>query len=198
MLVLFGLLSAAFSTFAFLPYVVDTLERRTQPLRATWLIWGVLASISFVSQLAEGASVSLWFAGVQTGGTLVILLLSIWFGTGGYVNLRDGAVLALAALGLLLWFLTDSAVYALGIAISVSLLGGSVTVWKAFRDPGSETMSTWALGLVASVFGLWSVGAPDPVLIAYPLYLITLNAAIVVAMIVGMLRDKTGPVAAPA
>ncbi len=73
----FGIFSGVLSTYAYIPYILDTLAKRTNPQRASWLIWSVLGSIAFFSQLFEGASSSLWFAGVQVTGTISVFLLSI-------------------------------------------------------------------------------------------------------------------------
>lgn len=182
---LFGMLSALLSTCAFLPYIVDTLKRRTQPQRASWLIWSVLGSIAFFSQVFEGATHSLWFAGIQVSGTILVFLLSIPLGMGGFLNRRDQFVLLAAAGGLIAWYLTETAVYALAITISISLLGGAVTVCKAFRQPNSETMTTWAVSFAASICAILAVGRVDWVLLAYPLYLLVLNGAIVLALVTG-------------
>lgn len=190
----FGILSGVLSTFAYIPYIIDTIARKTKPQRASWLIWSVLGSIAFFSQLFEGANSSLWFAGVQVSGTISVFLLSIWLGVGGFLNKSDCLVLLCAALGLVLWYFTDTAVYALGITISISLLGGAVTVVKAYRNPESETMATWFASMVASMCAIASVGSLNWVILAYPLYLLTLNGAIVIAMILG--RYRSGKVVA--
>jgi len=187
-LIALGVASGILSTFAYVPYAIDTIAQRTQPQRASWLIWSVLGSIAFFSQVYEGASSSLWFAGVQVTGTISIFLLSIRLGIGGFLNRRDCFILLSAFAGLVLWYFTETAVYALAITISISLLGGSVTVLKAYRDPDSETMSTWFLSFIASTCAILSVGTFDWIILAYPLYLFTLNGAIVVAMLLGRMR----------
>lgn len=184
-LILFGLASGLISTFAFIPYIIDTSAGRTSPQRASWLIWSVLGSIAFFSQVYEGASSSLWFAGVQVAGSITVFLLSIFVGTGRFLNRSDYFVLAAAAMGLWLWYVTDTAVYALAITISISLLGGSVTVLKAYRAPETETLSTWAMSLIASLCAIAAVGEVDLILLAYPLYLLILNGAIVLAILLG-------------
>ncbi len=192
-LLAFGILSGALSVLGFIPYVVDTLRRRTKPERASWLIWSVLGSIAFFSQVYEEATHSLWFAGVQVGGTILIFLLSIRFGAHGYMSRRNRVIFACAFAGLVLWYFTETAVYALAVTISVSLLGGAVTVLKAYREPETETLSTWVLALVASVCAVLSVGAVDWVVLAYPLYLLALYAAIVGAILMGQARMAAVP-----
>lgn len=190
-LMAFGVFSALLSTYAFLPYIRDTLRRQTRPQRASWFIWSVLGSISLFSQIYEGATASLWFAGAQVGGTLVVCILSIWRGAGSFLNKCDACVLLGAAIGLVAWYATSSSVYALAISIGISLLGGSVTVMKAYRAPASETMTTWACSFLASGFALLAIGRVDPVLMAYPAYLLLLNGAIMLAIVLGRTVERT-------
>lgn len=189
----FGLLSALLSTFAFLPYIVNTLRGRTQPQRASWLIWSMLGSIAFFSQVFEGATHSLWFAGIQVCGTILVFILSIPLGVGGFLKRSDQFVLLAAMGGLIAWYLTETAVYALAITISISLLGGGVTVHKSFNAPQSETLVTWALSFLASACAILAVGRLDPVLLAYPLYLFVLNGAIVLAITTGRMWRHRAP-----
>lgn len=190
MLVLYGVLSAALSLYAYVPYIRDTLAERTQPERASWLIWSTLGSIAFFSQLYEGATDSLWFAGVQVSGTIIVFVLSIRLGAGEYLSKKNLTIFFVAACGLVAWYFTENAVYALSITISISLLGGAVTVQKAYNDPDSETISTWAVSLLASVCAVLSVGRVNWVILAYPLYLLTLYGAIVGGMILGRMRTR--------
>ena len=85
-LLAFGLLSAVVGLYAFAGYARSILCCSTRPQRATWLIWSVLVSVRLMAQIAEGAGVSLWFAGVLTGCTFIIFLLSRCCGFGGIGN----------------------------------------------------------------------------------------------------------------
>lgn len=187
-LMVLGVLSGVLSTLAFVPYIIDTVSRRTRPQRETWLIWSVLGTIAFFSQAHEGAGESLWFAGVRVSGAILVLLLALRFGATRRLKAPDYLILACAAAGLLLWYNTDSAAYALAITISISLLGGSVTVVKAYRHPGSETLTTWLVSVVSSFCAILSVGRFDAILIAYPVYLFTMHGAIALAMLLGRTR----------
>lgn len=182
---LFGLLSALLSICAFAPYLHDMWTGRTRPQRASWLIWSALGAIALASQVYEGATQSLWFAAMQVAGTLAVLALSIRWGRGEFFSIVDGFVLVAAAVGLILWALTDTAVYALAITISISLMGGAVTMVKAYRDPHSETLTMWFMSCLASWFAIMSVGGLHWVLLAYPVYLFSLNGAIVMAILLG-------------
>lgn len=184
MLAIFGLVSGILSVITYIPYLCDIFRLKTKPERATWLIWSVLTAIAFFSQLAEGATHSLWLTGVQAAGVVMIFLLSIKFGIGGLTR-RDISALVAAGVGLLLWYYTDNAAIALFITIAIDALGASLTVIKAYADPESETLSTWVLSGTAGIFGALAVGAFDYVLLAFPVYIILINYTVAGAMVLG-------------
>ena len=190
-LVLFGILAGVLSTIAYVPYIVDTAFGRTQPERATWLIWSIVASVAMGSQIYEGANQSLWFVGVQVSATVIVFLMSIKRGYGAYWSTRNLYLFAITLIGLFVWYIAENALYMLIITTAISILGGSVTVLKAYREPDSETMSTWLLSLVASFFAILSVGAIDPALLIYPVYLYLLYATIVMAILLGRMHGKS-------
>ncbi len=185
---LFGVTSAVLGSCAFLLYINDMLRSGARPLRSTWLIWSVLSCMAFFSNVNEGATDSLLFLGVQTGFTTLIFLLSLTFGMGSLFRRGDAHVLALAAMGIALWWMTDNALFALAISIAVSALGGAVTLIKTYFAPGTESTRCWMLSALSSAFGLLAVGGWDPVLMAYPAYLLTLYGGIVLAIVLGQRR----------
>lgn len=192
-----GIASAVLSICAFFTYIRDILNRRSQPQRASWLIWSVLGAIALASQVYEGATQSLWFATIQVGGTIFVFLLAITFGRGRFLLRGDMYVVLAAGIGIVLWLLTDTAVYALSITITISLLGGVMTLKKAYRDPDSETLGKWGWSFLASGCAMGAVGQFDAILLAYPAYVFALNGAVVTAIHLGRARQmRVGVVAA--
>lgn len=189
MLAIFGYLSAILSILMVVPYIRDILLLKTRPERASWFIWTVLGFIAFFSQLAKGATNSLWLTAGQTLAVLIIVLLSIKYGEGGFVK-RDIAALVAAGIGLILWYLTKEAAWALLIVIAVDSVGTLLTALKSYKDPESETFSTWILSGTSGIFGALAVGALSPILLAYPIYIIFANYLIVVMMILGRKKEK--------
>lgn len=184
-----GICAGCLSVVAFYPYVRSVFRAGTRPDRATWLVWSVLGSVSLAGQVYEGATASLWFVGVQVGGTILVSILSIWRGHGAFLTLRNLAMYVIAAIGLVLWYQMETAIYAIAIAIAISLMGGLVTVGKAYRAPQTECPISWTILLLASICAVFSVAGFDPVLLAYPMYLLTLYLAVVMAMYLGRIRQ---------
>ena len=186
-LLILGYLSGVVSLFGYPPYLRDIFHGTTKPQRASWLIWTVLGSIAFFSQLAEGATHSLWLTGTQSAGTFIIFLASLWRGEGGLAK-RDIISLGVAALGLILWYFTRHAAFALLLVILVDAAGVVPTVLKSWEDPSSETMIAWVLASLGGLLGALAVGSLSFILLIYPLYIVIANLAVVLAILVG--RDR--------
>ncbi|MEL6916053.1 MAG: hypothetical protein AAFP13_16275 [Pseudomonadota bacterium] len=187
----FAAAAFVFTLAAFAPYLRNVLAWRTRPQRASWFIWSVLSGVSFLGQLAEGASSSLVFAGAQWGGTVLVLLLSISRGVGGSLRGPDRLILLAALAGIVVWSMTKDATWALIISCSVSFLGGTATIAKARLDPGSETFSFWVLSFLAACCGMVSVGGWDPVLLLFPGHLALMYFCVVAVILLG----RRGPAA---
>ncbi len=184
-----GVLSAVLSTIAYMPYVRDIARGKSHPQRASWLIWSLLSSLAFAAQYSEGATTSLWFAGSQVVGTVTVFLMSITHGRGAFLSRPDERVLWLAIIGLVIWYFTETAAYTLALTITISLMGGALTLFKAYQCPASETLGKWAICLVASCCAIVAVGPSDWLLLAYPVYLFALNGMVVCAILCGRLVE---------
>ena len=183
----FGYFSALLSIIAVFPYIYDILKGNTRPERASWFIWTALGSIAFFSQLEKGATNSLWMVGTSTLCVLAVSLLSLKLGTGGFTK-RDKVSLLIAAFGILLWFFTKEAAFALFITIFVDSIGSFLTTVKSYEDPESETISTWILASISGIFAALSVGEWSFILLIYPLYIFLANALVVTAILLGKRR----------
>jgi ABC-type amino acid transport substrate-binding protein len=181
---LIGFLSGFINIFGYVPYIRDIKLGKTKPERMSWFIWAVLGSIAFFSQLAEGATDSLWMPGVQTVGVIIIFLLAIKRGTGG-LKRSDIAALIVAVVGLALWFFTREAVWALIFVMIADSAGSLLTVIKTYKDPESETLVAWVFATLAGLLAAIAVGKIDAVLLAYPIYIFFANFSVIVAIYAG-------------
>jgi hypothetical protein len=58
------------------------------------------------------------------------------------------------------------------------MIGFALTVPNAWRDPDSETLSTYAFAAVAGALAVAAVAAPDPALLLYAAYFCLANAGV--------------------
>jgi len=184
-----GILAGIISASAYIPYIRDILAKTTKPERASWIIWVVLTGIAFFSQLAKGATTSLWLPGIETIGVTIVFLFSLHFGVGGMTK-RDTFILICAASGLLLWYFTKEPAVALYIIIAVDAIGTVPTIIKSYEDPGSETLTTWVMVAIAGIFAMIAVGSFNIILLSYPFYIFAANAATALAMVLGKNKKK--------
>lgn len=171
------------------PYVVDVLKKKTKPERASWFIWTILGSIAFFSQLAKGATNSLWMNGLDTVAVVAIFVLSLRNGKGGLMK-RDVAALVFALIGLILWYFTKEASIALFIVITIDLVGSILTVVKTCEDPESETLISWILFGLSGLLSAISVGSFNLTLLSYPVYILIANWSVVVAIVWGKRKSS--------
>ena len=179
-----GLVSGVVTVAGLLPYFRDIFRKKTKPERASWFIWTVLGGIAFFSQLAKGATNSLWMTGIDTIAIIIIFLLSIRYGVGGLAK-RDLVALFVAFIGLVLWYFTKEPAIALILVIIVDTSGSVLTIIKTYEDPGSETMIAWIIAGVAGLLSAISVGSFNWILLIYPLYIWIGNWAVVATIILG-------------
>lgn len=184
MLEIIGITSGLIMMGASVPYAIDILKKKTKPERASWLIWTILGTIAFFSQMAEGATYSLWMNGLDTFAVVAIFILSLRYGSGGLVK-RDIVALILAGIGLVLWYFTKEASIALFIVLAIDLTGSILTTIKSYDDPGSETLISWILFGFAGLLSAISVGSFNFILLIYPLYICLANWVVVAAILLG-------------
>lgn len=173
----FALLGGALGAAESIPYLRDTWRRTTVPHRGSWLIWGVIEVVAVESQLADGATWSLLPLITQALGTCLVFVLSITRGSGG-LSPVELALIALAGVGVLGWFVADEPVIATVCVIVADFVAALMMLPKAWRDPHSETLSTFALAGLAGVMAVGSVGELSLSLLIYPIYFAFINASL--------------------
>ncbi|MFA6017867.1 MAG: hypothetical protein WCT28_02725 [Patescibacteria group bacterium] len=189
MTALFGYISFILSILKTIPYARDIFLKKTKPERASWLIWTLLVWIAFFSQLAKGATDSLWLTAGVGITALLIFSLSLKFGVGGFTR-RDVTALGIAGLGLVFWYITNEPIYALAIAIAIDAIGTLLTAIKSYEHPFEETLIAWITAIAIGIFGVLAVGSFEPFLLAYPVYITVANVTIVTCLIIGRHRQR--------
>jgi hypothetical protein len=171
---LFGVAAAVLSLVDPVPYIRDVLRGLTRPQRGTWFIWSALGAIAFASQLADGGAWSLGMVGVQTASTTLILILSLRFGMGG-VGVYDLCLIGVAGLGIVGWAASSQPAVATLFVVIADAAGVALMLPKTWRDPWSETKSTYVLASASGVLSAVAVGALDASLLLYPAYFAVAN-----------------------
>lgn len=162
-------------------YLVAILRRQTTPNRASFVVWSVLGVVITASYYAGGARETTWVPLVLTISPIVVLILSIWYGEGGWEP-HDRRCLLGAALGLVLWAVTGSPGLALVWTLLVDFYGAKPTIKKAWERPQSEDRVAWALNVAANVTNLFAVTRLDWRLLVVPLFWVVIGSTITVPL----------------
>jgi hypothetical protein len=180
----FGLLAGVVAVACNVPYLRDTWRGSTVPHRGSWLIWSVLEVVAVGAQAADGARWSLVPLVVQAAGTCLVLALSVRLGRGGLSRV-DVGLLGLAALGLAGWLAVDEPVIATACVVVADLVAALMMAPKAWRDPHSETLSTFVLASASGALTALAVGSLSLPLLAYPVYFVAVNAGLAAVIVLG-------------
>ena len=165
-----GKISGFIIAMASIPYIVSIFKNGTRPSRTTWWIWTMLSILISLSYHESGASNTLWVPIVYVGDQLIVALISLTrYGEGGRGKL-DIACMTGAFIGVLLWWLSGSAVLALAAFISADLFGSVPTIEKSRIRPESEDIFAWVMTVTGNTLNIFAAERLVPEILAYPFY----------------------------
>ena len=75
--VVLGIAAAIVAIFNYLPYLIGVIKKTLKPHSFSWIIWTLMTSIIFATQLADGAGPGAWAAGVTAITLFIIAAFSV-------------------------------------------------------------------------------------------------------------------------
>lgn len=154
-----------------------------RPQRMTRLLIFLLSLLFVGTLLAQGDRNGIYIAVAQLFGSLVILLLSIRKGVGGWSPL-DRIVLLLTLLSLVVWKTTDNPLLGLIMSTVTDFIGFVPTIVKIWHLPESEEWKFYMSDVVSSSLSLMSLTSYTLATTTFPSYILFINA-LGVALILG-------------
>ena len=149
----------------FVPYIRAILRdrhlpadapNRTTPMKASWIIWTTLDTITLAGMIAKG-TVNGQMIGTIIGAYITVGLV-LKFGKSGWTKL-DKRCLGGAALGITLWALTRNPVAGIATSCAVLFLGSIPTFESAWEDPSRENRAAWTLYWLSCLSALAAIPA---------------------------------------
>lgn len=177
-----GIIAGLVSILGFMPYLITIFQGKTRPNRASWWIWGVLSLILGLTYYSSGARDTIWVPAFYAIFQMIIAIVSIKHGEGGW-NQFDRTCLLGAGGSLLFWWWFNSALLAIMINLTIDSLGALPTIKKCIFKPESEDLLSWALFFTANTLNLVAIEHWSVELLTYPLYLFCLSGIIFILLL---------------
>jgi len=176
---------------AFLPYLLDTVRKKTRPHAYTWLIW----------LLTQGTAVAgIWYGGGGLGAIAltigvffvgIVFLFSLWYGTRN-IKRSDTVVLLAAIAAILVWWQLDNPLLAVLMVSVIDVLGYIPSWRKSITEPWAETLWSWTAFSIGNMFAIAALSEYNFLTISY-LISITIANVILVAICLYFRRSIPKP-----
>lgn len=157
---------------ALVPYILAILRGETKPNRATWWIWTVVGFMLGASYYSSGANHTIWVPVSYIIAPIIVAILSIKYGVGGWTRFDRYCLLG-AGVSVVLWWMFSSPLVALLINLFIDLMGALPTIRKAYYEPESENFTAWVLNFAANTINLFAIERWTFAIAVYPIFMFT-------------------------
>lgn len=179
-----GILAGVIAFLAYVLYIVAIVRGSTKPSRTTWWIWSILGIIVGISYFLSGAEHTIWVPLGEVVGPLIIALLSLKYGVGGWSPIDKFAIFG-SIVSLILWGISGSPLVGLVAGLSIDFLAVIPTAVKTYYRPEEEDRFAWSLTGLGNFLNLFAVEKWVFAIAVYPVY-----AAIIDGVVLALLFRK--------
>jgi hypothetical protein len=141
---LIGEIAGVLAIIQVVPYIVSIFRGHTKPERTSYFIWFMVDTVKIASYVEIGARTTIYVPLVFTFTAFIIFLLSIKYGMGG-VSKFDTGCFFLAVFGIIMWMITNDALFTLYFTTTLGLVGYLPTIRKAYFLPQTENTLSWTM-----------------------------------------------------
>jgi hypothetical protein len=184
---LFGYISTAIAIFSFLIYFWAIYKGQAKPHAFTWFIWGVVNTIGFAAVTVSGGASGAWVLAVNAISCLLIAGIGFYQKHVSY-DKYDWLALLTAIIGMVLWQITDNALYAIIFVALADTIGIVPTIRKAYRLPYEENVATFATGVLYYFVAIFALESYEVTNWLYHL-IIVISDLVLIAVIVSRRRQ---------
>lgn len=178
MKIFFIFLSSSLALISPLIYAKAILKGQAKPHRTTRFVLLIITLLATASLLAQHDTVAVWLAGVSALQAILLFILSIKHGMGGWAKI-DVLCLIIALAGIVIWQTTKEPALALYASIAADFTGMIPAIIKTYKYPHTEIWSFFLLDVFAAIFSLLAVKAWTVQEFSYPLYIMIINSLMV-------------------
>jgi len=170
-----GIIAIIVGVISYSFYFRDIFRGKTKPEAFSWLIWSLLAGITFFAQLSENAGPGAWPTAFTAVVCLVISLTVFFRKNSGGKKILDYASLSGALISIGIWKYTLNAMIAVVLVIIIGAFGFIPTFKKAFDKPTEETLLTYFLNGIKFALAFAALNSYSPITWLYPIAMVVMN-----------------------
>lgn len=153
---IFGILSTFMMLCSRANYFNSTFRGRTRPHAFSWFIWGIISTIGFAAQVAEGAGAGSWARGLSAATCFMLVVVSLMKGEKN-IRRSDWVTLVVALCAIPLWVATKTPVWSVILVCCIDTIGYFPTVRKSWDKPHSETALSYTLSCLCALFSIFAI-----------------------------------------
>ncbi|MEK7650376.1 MAG: hypothetical protein AAB364_00685 [Patescibacteria group bacterium] len=144
---------------AFIPYIWAICRDRnlppgtpgkTEPCKASWLIWGILDTITLCGMLVKHTAGGLIIGAVT--GVWIVFLVTLKYGKPGW-SFLDKLCLGIVVMAISLWLIRGDPNWGIVISCGGLIVGAFPTFKSVWEDPSRENFLAWMLFWIAAALG---------------------------------------------
>jgi hypothetical protein len=145
--ILAAYLAVGLQILSYLFYFYGIYKGKTKPHAFTWFVWGIMNIVAFAAIFLSGGGAGAWIIFANIIGCFFIAGIGFYQKHVEY-DRYDWYALVGSLVGVILWLVTENALYAI-ILVSVSDFVALIpTFRKAYRAPFEENASSFAIGVI--------------------------------------------------
>ncbi len=179
-----GIVAVAISIFSLFPYILDILKKKTKPHLYTWVIWTPLTFMAFFSQIADNAGAGAWTTGVTAMLCLIILALSVKYGTKD-ITKSDKTILVGVIIATALFLIVKNVLLSIILVTFIDVVAFYPTIRKSIKKPYEETLSTHNFAALKHFISLFALEKVSVITALYPSAVFLANLALIGVLIKG-------------
>jgi uncharacterized protein with PQ loop repeat len=173
--VIVSIIAVLLTFIGYIPYVRDTLQKKTTPHIYTWFIWGLVTAIAYGLQVTNGAGVGSWVTLAVAVICFFIFALGLRHGKKD-ITKSDTVFFILSFVALFLWLIAKQPVLSVILASTIDMLGFIPTIRKSWNKPYSETLFSYELNTFRHGLSIFALQRYSIVTWLYPLSWVIANA----------------------
>lgn len=178
-----SVISVCLTFVGYIPYIRDTIQKKTVPHVYSWLLWSFVTAIAFALQFSGGAGVGAWVTLAAALVSFFIFFLGLRNGKKD-ISRSDTFFFILSLIALILWLVAKRPILSVILVSITEMLAFIPTFRKSWNKPYSETLFTYELNAARHGLSIFALQYYSIVTWLYPVTWTFANALFSVMLLV--------------